>query len=224
MHVARGSRPIGSRRVVLALLAATVSLVPVIGAAWWQDRSAPAPPRPAPVLGATALEKAETEAPHDIRGRVLALAERLAGEPDNVEGWALLARSWTQLGENEKAEGASRRVAELRAKQPRALSLQAEDLIVAASGMVTPEARSLIAAALAADPGDVRARFYDGLARAQAGAGRDALDVWLKLEAASTEEAPYHAGLQANIVRLAAELGLGEADLAGFRRLTKEGG
>jgi cytochrome c-type biogenesis protein CcmH len=97
-------------------------------------------------------------------------------------------------------------------------------LVAAASGVVTPEAKRLIEAALAADPGDVRARFYDGLARAQAGAGREALGIWLKIEVASGEDAPYYEGLRANIDRLAAELALSADELASLRRQSRGDG
>src|SRR4051812_7598885 len=215
-----GTGAAGGKRLALALIAAALSAVPILGAAWWTGRNPAAAPPP---LSGAALKRAEAEAPHDIRPRVEALAERLAGEPDNIEGWSLLARSWSQLGEHERAAAASRRVAELRARQPRALSLQAEDLVVAADGVVTPEAKRLVEAALAADPADPPARFYDGLARAQAGAAREALAVWLELEAASGAETPYYEGLRANIDRLAAQLALPPDELTRLRQRSRKG-
>jgi len=48
-----------------------------------------------------------------IRGMVAGLARRLENAPDDLKGWRMLARSYTILGEAEKAERAYRRVLEL---------------------------------------------------------------------------------------------------------------
>jgi cytochrome c-type biogenesis protein CcmH len=44
-----------------------------------------------------------------IRTMVEGLAERLAQQPDDVEGWLMLARSYATLGEDEKAREARAR-------------------------------------------------------------------------------------------------------------------
>src|SRR5258708_11998158 len=41
------------------------------------------------------LDRARAEAPHDIDGGIAALAARLERAPEDVDGWALLARSYT---------------------------------------------------------------------------------------------------------------------------------
>jgi cytochrome c-type biogenesis protein CcmH len=183
----------------------------------------PGPPPQAAPLAATPLEAAKKEAPHDIPAAVETLAKQLAAKPDDAAGWAMLARSYTMLGELDKAEAASRHVAALRAKDPRGLGAEAEDLVVAAHGVVTRRARELFEGALAIDAADPRARFYLGLARAQAGEGRAALDDWLRLEADTRPDAPWLEGLRANIARLAGELGLDDAALAARRRLAMRG-
>jgi cytochrome c-type biogenesis protein CcmH len=43
-----------------------------------------------------------------IRGMVDSLAARLKEDPDNLEGWVRLVRSYSVLGEKEKAEEALR--------------------------------------------------------------------------------------------------------------------
>ena len=61
------------------------------------------------------VEAAERLAPQEraamIRGMVQGLAMRLQEEPDDVEGWARLARSWRVLGEAENERDALRQAA-----------------------------------------------------------------------------------------------------------------
>jgi len=162
------------------------------------------------------LERAREEAPHDLNAAVAELEARLAKEPNDIDGWRLLSRSYALLGEPKKAAAAAQRAAALGAKSGDAdeQSAAGEDLVTANGDKVVPAARRLFEAALAADPNDPRARFYLGLAAAQDGHGDEALQRWLALEADSPADAPWLAGLRTNIDRLAKEMGVGAADLA----------
>ena len=153
--------------------------------------AAPTPQNPA-------LDRARDEAPHDLDAAVAQLAARLQKEPDDREGWNLLARSYALMGEKDKAAEAARRAAAL---DPSA-SAKGESLVAAANGTVTPEARRQFEAALAADPKDPRARFFMGLAEAQDGNTKAALARWRALEADSPPDAPWREGLETNIARL----------------------
>ena len=207
-----------SPRVRIALFAACAAALPFAAAVLWH--------RAGPPAASAELARAEKEAPHDLREAVEALEKRLAASPNDVDGWAMLARSYTMLGEQKKAADASARIAELRARDPGRLARQAEEMIAQAGGMVSPEARRLIAASLALDPKDARARFFTGLARAQEGDGAAALEIWLALAADTPQEAPWREGLEANIARLAEETGTGAEQLAALRRAaeTRRGG
>jgi len=169
-------------------------------------------------LEKTMLERARAEAPHDLDIGVAALAARLERAPDDVDGWSLLARSYLMMGDNVAAADASLRVGALRAKDPGQLAREAETRITAAGGVVEPEARKLIEATLALDPTDVRARFYRGLAEAQADRPRAALEAWCALEADAAPDAPWLDGLRANIDRLVEEVAVDPATLASLRQ------
>jgi len=163
------------------------------------------------------LERARKEAPHDLAAAVVQLEQRLAKEPDDADGWRLLSRSYDLLGETAKAAEAAKHAAALASKDsgdPGAQSSAGEDLVTANAGKVVPEARRLFEAALAANPGDPRARFFLGLGEAQDGHGDQALARWLALEADSPPDAPWLAGLRANIDRLAGSMDVGADDLA----------
>jgi len=165
------------------------------------------------------LAAARQEAPHDLETAVQQLAAKLQQSPDDQEGWRLLARSYAELGQPDKAADAARHAAALGAKagDAEAQSARGEDLVTAAQGTVGPEARQAFAAALAADPSDPRARFFLGLAAAQDGKNDEALDRWLALEKDSPPDAPWLEGLRSNISRLAQQMGLSPEALAARR-------
>lgn len=164
------------------------------------------------------LERARAEAPHDIDIGIAALAARLERAPNDVDGWALLARSYLMVGDNAGAAEASLRVGALRAGDPGQLAREAETRIVTAGGVVEPESRRLIEATLALDPHDIRARFFRGLAEAQADRPQQALETWFALEAEAPAGAPWLDGLRANIERLVEEVAVDPDTVATLRR------
>src|SRR5262249_33516684 len=87
------------------------------------------------------LERARAEAPHDLDVGIAALAARLERAPNDVDGWALLARSYLMVGDNAGAADASLRVGALRANDPGQLAREAESRITTAGGVVGPDAR-----------------------------------------------------------------------------------
>lgn len=200
---------LASRPVIALLL-----LLPFAGvsAALYFQGGLPSPSEQSNAL----LERARKEAPHDLGAAVAQLEQRLAKEPDDADGWRLLSRSYELLGKPEKAAEAARRAATLETKSgdAGAQSAAAEDLVTANQGKVVPEARRLFAAALGANSSDPRARFFLGLAEAQDGHGDAALASWLALEANSPPDAPWLAGLHANIDRLSGSMGIGADELA----------
>ena len=62
------------------------------------------------------IERSPTPSAEDIRAMVDGLAARLKDNPDDLNGWRMLARSWRVLGETAKAEEADARVRALEAK------------------------------------------------------------------------------------------------------------
>jgi cytochrome c-type biogenesis protein CcmH len=202
-------------RGALALLlilpfAATVAALAVKG-----DRLRPRVAA-APASHTTPLDQARKEAPHDLEAAIKQLEARLAKEPNDQDGWRLLERSYTELGDTEKAADAARRAAALGAAvgDAEAQSAHGEDLVTAAGGMVGADARQAFQAALAADSADPRARFFLGLAAAQDGHADEAIERWLALERDSPPDAPWLDGLRANLGRLAQQAGISVDELA----------
>ncbi len=94
-------------------------------------------------------------------------------------------------------------------------ALYGEALTRASGGVVIEPARRAFEQALARDPRESRARFFLGLAEAQSGKPRAALERWLRLEAEAPAGAAWISVLRREIARVAKE---GEIDVAALRR------
>lgn len=135
------------------------------------------------------------------------LAARMEANPGDPRGWLLLARSYARLGRLPDAAAAYRRGIKAGADDAETWSAYGEALVAAAEGAVSAESRAAFEAAAAREPRDVRARYYLGLAAAQDGDLRRASEVWRGLLADAPTGASWRVGLEAQLRRVAAELG-----------------
>lgn len=140
-------------------------------------------------LAARAPQAAPGVDPHEPF--IAELEERLAGQPDDVEGWRTLGRTYLVIGRPQEAVSALRNAWALEEGDPGIASELGEALVFEAEGIVTPEARDLFEEARAADPADLAAPFYLGLAHAQRGEPEAALAVWRPLYARAPGDAPW---------------------------------
>ena len=151
---------------------------------------------------------ATTEATAAIRESVEQLAASLESDPDNLEGWLLLGRSYVVLQRYPEAADALRRAAALSGGDPEVLTMLGEAIVWANGGVVAPEAVGVFRQALDARPDDAAARFHLALARAQAGAVQEAYEMWLALAADTPVDAAWHGDLEALIGQAAEVLGV----------------
>jgi|KBSSwiStaDraftv2_1062776.scaffolds.fasta_scaffold32866_4 cytochrome c-type biogenesis protein CcmH len=133
-------------------------------------------------------EPASPAAQQQVAAMVEKLAARMKERPDDVEGWIMLARSYTVLGRFADAVPAYRRAVEL---QPRNASLLADyaDTVAATKRTAdNPESIALIERALAIDPGHPKALALAGTVDYDRGDYARAIDRWqLILERVSPE-------------------------------------
>ncbi len=141
-----------------------------------------------------------------IRGMVDKLAARLAKQPDDVEGWRMLARSYRVLGDNAKAAEAARQVATRLPDDPTAQRDYAEALLA-----LERDDAPLSAAAIdqlqrlaALDADDPEALYFLGRAAAEQGDPERARTYWQRLLAKMPAAAPQRAELQKMIDQLGA--------------------
>ena len=127
----------------------------------------------------------------DVEQMVIGLAERLKAQPNDLDGWIMLGRSYSVLERFDEAVTALKH-AEMMAKgDPNVTAMLGEFQVFAAGGVVTPEAKAAFGDALARDGGHPAARFYLALAKRQVGDARGALDDWVALLRDSDPAAPW---------------------------------
>ncbi|WP_207768739.1 MULTISPECIES: c-type cytochrome biogenesis protein CcmI [Rhodobacterales] len=109
------------------------------------------------------------------------LLERLKNDPNGgpTEGWMLLAQTYMRMERYSDAAAAIANVTERKDVTSAILSQYAEALIVAEGGIVTPDARTVIARARQMDPANPAASYYEAIALDQAGDGEEAHDLLL---------------------------------------------
>jgi cytochrome c-type biogenesis protein CcmH len=180
-----------------------VALAPVAALALYLSMGSPLLP------GQPLSARIDVEAPDKLDPQIVdmvnRLAERLKSEPDNLQGWVLMARSYGTMNRVQDALAAWRRVMALSPGNPEYAGPYGETAVQAANGTVTPEARAAFDLVLKADPGDPRALFFVGLQRAQEGAPREALQIWTDVIAAAPADAPWLPAVRERMRRVAAE-------------------
>ncbi len=108
-------------------------------------------------------------APHDTSsGQIEAMTDRLAAKlkdnPDNAEGWAMLARSYGVLGRHPEALGAYERALALRKDDPTLIADYADSLAIKNKNSLLGEPMKLVERALKLDPRNPKALSLAGTA------------------------------------------------------------
>jgi len=142
-----------------------------------------------------------------IRAMVDSLAQRLQNEPNDLEGWLKLSRSYGVLGESDKAVEALSHAATL---APDRTDIQLD--YASALLQTTPETAALppafdetLARVRAKEPGNLAMLYFDGLGAVRAGKPAEARKLWSQVLAALPADAPQRAQLERQINALPAE-------------------
>ena len=205
-QIAAGYRPTASKgRRRLAAIALAIA-IPAAAAGIYSRIGSPGLPgqpfagRQGPGLDRTVVAR--------IEASIAALKKRITANPKDISALSRLGRAYFALRSYREAASVFERA---RAVAPASGTFAAShgEALVMAEGKVGPRARAAFADALKADPGEVRARFYLGLARAEDGDRKGALAVWLALEAENSANTPWRARL-ARFIEAAAK----HADIA----------
>jgi cytochrome c-type biogenesis protein CcmH len=137
---------------------------------------------------------------------VTRLKTRLEAMPEDFDGWVLLGRSYMVTQQPLLAIDAYAKAIALRPDDATVRSFLGEAIVFSADGTVTETARVAFTIAVQADPKDPAARFYLGMADAQAGNLRAAFDSWLALAAETPVDAPWRPVLNQQLRAAAQEL------------------
>lgn len=143
-----------------------------------------------------------------IQDRLAGLEAKLAADPDNLEGWTMLGRSYRVMGRISDAADAYGRAVALDPEDIELRINQAELLVETLDGLISPAAQLVFAEIQEIDPTHPAPGFYLGLAEYQNSNVRGALEIWQALEAGSPTGAPWLPTLRGQITRARSDLDL----------------
>ena len=115
---------------------------------------------------------------HSLEEMVAKLAARLQEQPDNAEGWVMLARSYTSLRRFGDAAVAYERAHQLLGNNAALLADYADALVMANNMQFTDQAGGLLMQALEMEPANVKALWLAGLWKSQQGDNAAAVGYW----------------------------------------------
>jgi cytochrome c-type biogenesis protein CcmH len=117
----------------------------------------------------------------DMDRLVVGLAQKLEKEPENLQGWAMLARSYKMLGRNVEAEQAFVRAGAFLDNDAQLLAIYADLAATNANGEFAGKPTQLIEKALRVDPQNAMALWLAGTAAFRRGQFDSAIRIWESL-------------------------------------------
>lgn len=140
------------------------------------------------------------------------LAAELKAKPE-ADGFATLAETYFSLRRYGEAANAFRQAITMGLIDAQMIASLGESLTLENNGEVSPDARTAFQQALTLDREEPRARFYLGLAKAQAGRFAEAVSIWRDLEKGSPSDAPWLPMLKEHIALYAKQGGFDPATI-----------
>lgn len=181
--------------------------LPVIGLAGYLEIGSPGTPD-APLA-------ARIENPGDDVALLVTKVERhLAENPDDGNGWNVLAPVYVRVGRLDDAELAYRNAIRLLGVDPERLNGLGETLVTRNDGIVTEDAAKAFEAARKMAPDNPRADYYLALALEQGGRRAEALKAFQEIAAASPANAPWMELINRHIATNSAGMPLANAPVA----------
>jgi cytochrome c-type biogenesis protein CcmH len=183
------------------LTLATVLVIPLIS--WGIYAQTGSPDLPAQPLAERLAKPADQSTPAELIARAEA---HLTLNPDDGQGWEVLAPIYLRLGRPADAVTAYRHAIRLNGDSAgRQLGL-GQAMAAAADGKITPEAEAVFRHALELDPSDMRPQFYIIDGWMQQGRLPEARDLIRKLLAEAPADVPWRDQAQAALTKLDQEI------------------
>lgn len=134
-----------------------------------------------PTQVAAPKDQAQELTKEQIVSMVAGLAQRLKSQPDYVEGWSMLARSYNAMGRFGEAANAYAHLVKLVPDNADLLTDYADTLGMSLNKSLQGEPEKLIARALIVDPKNIKALFMSGSAAFERHDYRGAITQWKKI-------------------------------------------
>ena len=175
-------------------IVALALIVPICGALLYELLGTPSALGGAATAASVAAQAGTAAPPPEVRKMVDSLAAKLAAHPDDPNGWAMLGRSYSVIGEFDKAAQAYGRIGPQLQRHASWLAEYADALAMSANGSPLGKPERLARQALALDPNNVLALMLAGYATAQRGDDAGALPMLehaSRLVEAGSEDAAF---------------------------------
>ena len=201
-------------------IAALVISVPLLAISLYFMLGTPAGLKPQ--IPTAAVDEAHPATPEQFEAMVTWLAERLKSEPDNADGWVMLARSYTALNRYQDASAAYSRAVALQPNNAFVLTDHA-DMLAMLKQTLQGEPEKIIQQALKIDPDNLKALSLAGSAAFERKDYQGAIKRWHKIIDLLPADSPMVASVSASIneARGLAGLPLAAAASAGDRASTQ---
>ncbi len=190
-----GAAGTGRKSVIAVFLVAAV-LLPAVALATYLQLGAPATPdQPLASRGSVAADA-------DIATLIGKVEQHLATDPEDGAGWELLGPVYLKLGRFDDAVRAYGNAVRILGPTADREALLGEALTSQAGGLVTADAKAAFDRALALDPKNERAAFYEAVAAGQTGDKDVAVSAWTKLIASAPPGAPWLPVARAELAKI----------------------
>lgn len=144
-----------------------------------------------------------------VQTMVKGLAERLQANPNNPQGWAMLARSYKVMGRLDEAEAAFAHVGDLINTDPNLMVDYAQVLSMRAHSVMQGRPLELVNKALSLNPKHPAALMLSGVAAYHRDDFKTAIAQWEKLLAVTEPDAPVYKQTQAHLAKARSRLSAG---------------
>jgi len=144
-----------------------------------------------------------------IDGMIAQVEGHLARNPNDGRGWEVIAPVYLRIGRVEDAIKARRKALALNGETSERQAGLGEALVAASDGKLTPEARKSFKRAVELDGGNIKARYFMGVAAEQDGQPASAVEIWRAMLAGAPADAPWAEFIRQEVTRVSGAPGAG---------------
>jgi len=164
------------------------------------------------VVQAVEIPSGENRPQMSLADAVIKLEQKLAENPDNPDGWFMLARTYMATQQYQQSADAYKKLIDLVGEEPQLLLNYADALAMSEGGQLTGKAWPIVEKVKAMAPDNATVLWMSGTAESQQGNFKQALTYWYKLRP-MLEGEPQAQGQLAQLIQ-GAESQLGDALVA----------
>ncbi len=175
--------------------AAVAVIIPVAAGALYWHIGTPDALSPS----AVAAQGSDQPSPEQIDAMIAQIKQRLEKEPNNIEGWAILARTHYALGNFQEAANAYAKLSTLLPKDADVLADYADALAMSQGRSFAGKPLELVQLALQIDPTQWKALAMSGSEAFDRKDYRAAADYWQRLQDSAPADSPLRQRVQGSI-------------------------